>query len=79
MDESGSVDDEDDDEEDDDDSGSNTVGAATIGVGGISLGTGMKVDMTSSVKPNDNSVDAQKLLKELGMCRDHGAEIVLLL
>ena len=61
MDESGSGDD------DEDDSGSATVGAATIGVGGISLGTGMKVDYTLSVKPADNETEVQQLLKELGI------------
>ena len=56
-----------DNDDDEDDSESATVGAATIGVGGISLGTGMKVDFTASVKANnDNSVDAEQLLQELG-------------
>ena len=60
MDESGSGDD------DEDESGSATVGAATIGVGGISLGTGMKVDYTLSVKPADKETEVHQLLKELG-------------
>ena len=73
MDESGSVDEDDDDnDDDDDDSGSNTVGAATIGVGGISLASGMKVDATLSIKPNENTIDPLKLLKELGNGRDLG-------